>query len=133
MLDRARTAFGDVPELLLLDARRLLRRGSFADADERLLALTDRDDDIARAAFSWLAASRLAAGDPTNALDSAEKAFRLDKNDAVATYIVAMALADTNDPRAAAWLERARALAPRNPLLGATIARLKEAPMVQRR
>lgn len=132
-LDRARGTFGDLPELLLLDARRLLRRGAFEEADERLLALTDREDDVARAAFSWLAASRLAAGDPTAALGAAEKAFHLDKNDAVSTYIVAMALTEANDPRATAWLERARALAPRNPLLARAIAQQKGGRAVQRR
>jgi tetratricopeptide (TPR) repeat protein len=125
LLDRARAVFGDVPDLLLLDARRLLRRGSLAEAEERLAALTVQGDDIARAAFSWLGAARLAAGDFGGALAAAEKTFLMDKNDAVATFVVALTLAEAKDPRATTWLERARALAPRNPVLLSTLARVK--------
>jgi tetratricopeptide (TPR) repeat protein len=133
VLDRAHAAFGGAPELILLDARRSLRHGAYADAEAHLTALAEGNDDTARAAFSWLAAARLASGDPTGALSAAEKALRLDKNDAIATYVVAMTLADTNDPRAPAWLERARALSPRNPVLAAAHSRLHARPAAQRR
>jgi hypothetical protein len=49
----------------------------------------------------------------------------LDRNDAVATFVVAMTLAEAKDPRAAVWLERAHALAPRNPMLAQELSRVR--------
>lgn len=117
VLERARADFGDAPEIVLLAARQKLRRGDVEDAQTMLLPLTESDDDNARAAWSWMAAARLARGDHAGALDAAEKAFRLDRNDAVATFIVAMTLTEMNDRRAATWLERAHKLAPRSALV----------------
>jgi tetratricopeptide (TPR) repeat protein len=123
VLDRARADFGEAPEIVLLEARRRLRRGDIASAEAMLLPLRSGQDDTARAAWSWLAAARLARADPHGALDAAEKALSFDRNDAVATFVVAMTLADANDPRAGAWTLRAHRLAPRNPILAAEIAR----------
>jgi tetratricopeptide (TPR) repeat protein len=124
VLDRARADFGEAPEIVVLEARRRLRRGDIIDAETMLLPLTSGHDDTARAAWSWLAAARLARADPHGALDAAEKALGFDRNDAVATFVVAMTLADANDPRAGAWALRARGLAPRNPVLASQLARI---------
>jgi tetratricopeptide (TPR) repeat protein len=125
ILDRARTDFGQAPEIVLLEARRSLRRGWFDEAEEMLMPLTERSDDNARAAWSWLATAKLAEGDRSGALVAAEKALGLDRNDTVATYVVAVALAESNDARAARWLERARALAPRSPIVTEELHRVK--------
>lgn len=125
VLDRARIDFGEAPEIIVLDARRHLRGGCIAEAEAMLLPLTQQRDDTARAAWSWLAAGRLAGGNRTGALEAAEKAFALDRNDAVATFVVAITLAEANDPRAAVWLERARALAPRSPMLAQTLESIR--------
>ena len=125
VLARARADFGTVPEIALLEARRLLRRASLDEAEAMLLALTHNDDDIARAAWSWIAAGRLAAGDRSGALEAAEKAFHIDRNDAVATFVVAMTLAEAKDPRAAVWLERAHTLAPRSGQLALELQKVR--------
>src|SRR5262249_32290901 len=110
VVDRAVRDFGPRPELVILVARRLLRRGAPAGADALLLPLTNASDDDARAAWSWIAMSRLARHDESGALEACEKAFALDRNDALATYVVAMALRAGRDHRALAWLERAHRL-----------------------
>ena len=125
VLARARADFGEIPEIAVLEARRHLRRGSLEEAEGLLLPLTRSQDDVARAAWSWIAAGRLAAGDRWGALDAAEKAFLLDRHDAIATFVVAMTLAEANDPRAAVWLERAHTLAPRNGQLALELKRLR--------
>jgi tetratricopeptide (TPR) repeat protein len=128
VLERAHADFGDTPEIALLDARQKLRQGLLAEAEALLLPLTEGDDDNARAAFTWLAVARLAGGDRAGALIAAEKAFSLDRNDPVATFVVALTLAEMHDRRAPAWLERARALAPRS----AAIARELEKAALRR-
>jgi tetratricopeptide (TPR) repeat protein len=125
VLERARAELGDGPEIIVLEARRHLRRGSIEEAEALLLPLTGGHDDTARTAWSWVAAGRLAGGDRGGALDAAEKAFSLDRNDAVATFVVAMALAEAKDPRARSWLERAHTLAPHNPLLAQELERAR--------
>jgi tetratricopeptide (TPR) repeat protein len=128
VLDRARADFGQAPEIILLEARRHLRRGSIAEAEAMLLPLAQGEDDTARAAWSWIAAGRLAGRNGPAALEAAEKALQLDRNDAIATFVVAMTLAEANDRRAAAWLERAHALAPRNPMLALELERAAPRP-----
>ena len=128
VLERARADFGPAPELILLEARQQLRRGLVAEAEAMLLQLAQGHDDTARAAWSWIAAGRLAGGDATGALEAAERAFTLDRNDAVATFVVAMTLAGGKDPRAAVWLERARALAPRHPMLAQELEKKRLRP-----
>jgi tetratricopeptide (TPR) repeat protein len=117
ILDKALENFGDAPELTLLVARRSIRRGALVDAEAMLLPLTSAKDDNARAAWSWIAAARLARADVTSAIQAAEQAFALDRNDPIATYVVAMSLRAMKDRRALAWLERAHALAPNNAIV----------------
>jgi predicted Zn-dependent protease len=114
VLDKAIHDFGNAPELVILLARRNIRQGDLGSAETMLLAVTGAKDDNARAAWSWLAMARLTRADYAGAFEACEKAFALDRNDALATYVVAMALRATHDARALAWLERAHLLAPRN-------------------
>ena len=120
-VDRAHDDFGDTPELTLLLARRAIRSGSFADAETMLLPLAAAKDDNARAACAWIAMGRLARGDTAGALEAAERAFAFDRNDALATYVTAMAFSATHDKRAAPWLARAKLLSPRNPIVESEI------------
>jgi len=117
VVDKARQDFGDTPELSILMGRRQLRQGEIERAEATLVLVTKGNDDNARAAWSWLAATRLARGDLTGAFEAADKTFALDRNDPVATYVVAMALRASNDRRALAWLERAHLLSPHNGVL----------------
>jgi len=117
VVERARSRFGDLPELVLLLARQDLRAGAHDEAEAKLLPLTESRDDNARAAWSFLAVSRLMRGTTEAALEAAEQALRLDRHDAVATYVVGVALRDQGDPRALDWLERARVLAPKGEVL----------------
>jgi tetratricopeptide (TPR) repeat protein len=122
---RAREDFGDRPELMLLLARRELRSGSLDQAEALLLPLAGARDDNARAAWSWIGAARLARGDVVGAYEAEERALAFDRNDPVATYVVAMALAASHDRRAGAWLERANLLSPANPALDQALARAR--------
>src|SRR5258706_378471 len=51
VLDKAREDFGEVPTIVLLSARRAIRRGAFDEAEGALLPLTRERDDNARAAW----------------------------------------------------------------------------------
>jgi tetratricopeptide (TPR) repeat protein len=125
VVDKALHDLGQAPELGLLVARRKIRQGDSAAAETMLLALTGSSDDNARAAWSWVAMARLSRGDSTGALEACERTFALDRNDALATYVVAMALRSTGDGRALAWLERAHLLAPHNAVVEGELQRAR--------
>ncbi len=125
ILNKALDDFGSIPELTLLLARRSIRRGALAEAETMLLPLTSANDDNARAAWSWIAAARLARADVNGALQASDQTFAFDRNDPVATYVVAMALRATKDRRALAWLERALLLAPHNALVKEELERTR--------
>jgi predicted Zn-dependent protease len=82
------------------------------EAVERLNPLTRARDDNAAVALSWLAVAELARSRPEAALRAAAAARALNPNDPLVTYTVALTLSELHDPRAAAWLERARHLVP---------------------
>jgi Flp pilus assembly protein TadD len=87
VLARAHERFGTTPSLELLDARFLLRRSAFAEAERRLTPLSRSPDPMrASAAFSWLAIARLGEGNVAGATDAAERAISLDPDDGVARY-----------------------------------------------
>jgi predicted Zn-dependent protease len=109
--------FGDVPELVLLDARQALREGRFERARLRLEPLAERRDEIGGAALAWLATTELVRGRPQHAVGTALRALTLVPHDGVATYALALALAELRSPDAAAWLSRARRTSPGDPLL----------------
>jgi tetratricopeptide (TPR) repeat protein len=115
VIARAREKFGDAPALMVLVARRALADDKIDEAEAMLVPLASADDDVGRAAWSWLGAIHLARADYPKALGAAEHALALDRNDAVATYVVATALCAAGDPRAPDWLERVRRLSPQDP------------------
>jgi tetratricopeptide (TPR) repeat protein len=117
VLTRALERFQDAPELVLLDARRLLRAGDSASALERLAPLTVRRDELGAAALSWAATAELSRGELEPAIESARRALRLDPEGSVATYVLAVCLAARGSPDAAPWLARARRIAPSDPVL----------------
>jgi tetratricopeptide (TPR) repeat protein len=89
VVGRARARFGDVPELLLLVARQLLRRDAFAEAEEILAPLTrDPERQRASAAWSWIGVSRLARGDIAGARAAAHEATAMDPRNAVAAQVM---------------------------------------------
>jgi len=116
-LAAASTHFTDAPELALLTARKELRLGRFDAACERLLPLATRRDDLGAAALGWLATAELARGRPHYAVSAATTALGLVPESSVATYALAVALAELGSPDAERWLRRARRIAPRDPLL----------------
>lgn len=105
---------GDVPALRLLCARAAMRDGDLDTADQLLGPLVEGASPTARAAFSWLGLSRLLRGDLAGAISSAEQALAQDRDDPLATYVLAMALAGRGDRDAEKWLERAGLLSPGN-------------------
>jgi Tfp pilus assembly protein PilF len=87
MLRHARARFGENANVSLLDARLLLRRGEFAEAEERLTPLAHSPDrQRVSAALSWLAIARIGEGDVPGAIDAARRAISLDPDDGVARY-----------------------------------------------
>jgi tetratricopeptide (TPR) repeat protein len=87
VLARARERFGAHPSVELLEARFLLRRNAFAEAEKRLVPLSRLPDPRqASAALSWLAIARLGEGDVASAIGAAERAISLDPDDGVARY-----------------------------------------------
>jgi Tfp pilus assembly protein PilF len=86
---RARLRFGDPPDLLVLVARQMMRRGAFADAEETLAPLTAVADRRRRArAWAWLAVARLGGGSATEAGVAADEALAMDPEDPVARYVL---------------------------------------------
>jgi tetratricopeptide (TPR) repeat protein len=84
-LARARARFGDGPELGLLIARQLLRRGDYREA-EALLAPLTHDARRGGAAWAWIAVARIAVKDREGAARAIGEALAVDPKNAVATY-----------------------------------------------
>jgi protein O-GlcNAc transferase len=98
----------EVPELGVLRARALLRRGEIDKAIELLLPLGYGRDDVAASALSWLATAELLRHEPRRAVGAAERALELDPDSPVATYVMARALEALGDPAALSFEQRAR-------------------------
>lgn len=113
-LDRAVVAAPDEPEVRLYAARRAMRCGQWAEADRGLEELAGAGGALARSAWGWLGVSKLMQGERDHARQCAERAMAIDRDDALATYVMAMAVAGQKDPGSAAWMERATRLAPGN-------------------
>ncbi len=105
---------GDAPALRLIAARALLRDGDQDAAEKMLASLVDSPGPTSRAAWSWLGLSRLLRGDLPQAISCAEQALGRDRDDPLATYVLAMALSARHDRNADQWLERAGVLSPGN-------------------
>jgi Flp pilus assembly protein TadD len=87
MLGHTREAFGEVPAVVLLEARFLLLDGHFADAGAALEPLTrSADRHQAGAALAWLAIARLGQGDADGAIQAAQRATSINPRDGVALY-----------------------------------------------
>ena len=89
VLERARTRFGDRPELSVLVARQLLRRGAGDAAEEILEPLTD-DVDRSRAAavWAWIGVARLSRGDAVGARAAASESLAIDGSQSVGRKVL---------------------------------------------
>jgi tetratricopeptide (TPR) repeat protein len=95
VLARGRAHIGDVPELLVLVARQLLRRRAFAEAEELLAPLTSHADPKRQgAAWSWICVARLGEGRAEAAVAAAREALLAGGPDPLATYAMRTALAN---------------------------------------
>jgi Flp pilus assembly protein TadD len=101
-----RERFPDSDELIVLDARTLLRHGLIDQAVELLKPLAYGNSDSAVNALGWLATAELLRGRPEYAAGAARRALELDPDAPVAAYALGQALKTLGDPAAAAWLER---------------------------
>ena len=115
-IDRARERFAEDPAVTLLEARQLMRRGAFADAERALTQLTtDGQASRRAAAWAWIAVARVALDQATAASDAADEALAIDHDEPVATYAKAAALLARGDrDDAEVWRARARKLSPRS-------------------
>jgi len=99
-IGRARARFGDVPELVLLVGRQLLRREAFVEAEDVLAPLTgDTDRSRAAAAWAWIGVARRARGDAT-ASAAVTEALAMDPTNEVAASLLVSGGAGTPCPRA---------------------------------
>jgi tetratricopeptide (TPR) repeat protein len=129
LLGRGLARFPDSPELKLLQARCDLRQGRFEKALADLTPLAARSDGTAVAALGWMATAELASGRPRLAIGAARRALALIPDDSVATYVLAVALAQVGDRSAGLWRARARELLPGHPWLqGPALLGPKSAP-----
>jgi tetratricopeptide (TPR) repeat protein len=105
VLARAREGFGDAPELGVLVARQLLRRGAFAQAEEALAPLTNSTDrSRAGAAWAWTAVARESQGNHDAAIQAANESLKIDAGDLVANYALGTALAAKGDKASKKYL-----------------------------
>jgi tetratricopeptide (TPR) repeat protein len=128
VLARAMERVGDSPAIRLYKARSVLRQGRNDEAESLLGSLTSEGGPLAGAAWGWLGLSRLVRGDVPGAISGAEHALSIDRDDALGTYVLAMALSARGDRDARAWLERAEKLAPGNPALRLELSRAGALP-----
>lgn len=85
--------FGATPRLAIIEARLLLQRSAFADAEEKLEPLLDGPDRAQAAeAFAWIAVARLGEGDRVAALEAARRALALDSTLGVARFALRSAI-----------------------------------------
>src|SRR5581483_11727528 len=102
VLARAREGFGDAPELGILVARQLLRRGAFAQAEAALAPLTSETDRArAGSAWAWTAVARESQGKHDEAIAAANEALKVDAGDLVASYALGMAMQAKGDKETA--------------------------------
>jgi len=101
---------GLLPELRLESARIALIAGRYNDARELLSPLLELRGDLAQAAWAWLGLTELIEGRNRDAIRCSERALSMGRDDALATYVLAMALAERGDKNAAEWLRRASQL-----------------------
>src|SRR5262249_54129495 len=88
-LARARERLGDVPEIVLLVARQLLRRSAYEEAEAVLAPLTgDADPTRAAAAWAWIAVARAGRHDCAGARAAAREALLVDRTDPVAAFVL---------------------------------------------
>lgn len=109
-LSRARRILGDVAELRLLVGRQLLHRGNYDEAERMFADLTaSADGRIAGAAWAFVGVARLGRGDGRGAETAAAEALRVDRDDPVATYAMALALVARGETvRSQGYLLRAK-------------------------
>ena len=118
VVKEAKAHVSGAPVLTLYEARIALVHSQVRRARSLLEPLThDPSNDLAREAWGWLGLSYLIRNDTKKAIFCAEKALRLDRQSALSTFVLAMALQQQKDPDAEAWLVRAARLAPDNPVL----------------
>lgn len=123
LLEAGVARFGRTPRLRLLEGRRLLLTGAAEQARRELLPLTAHDEPLAPTALGWVAVCELALGRAQPAVAAADAALRLEPDDPLATYALAVALDDLGDPSALAWLERASLANPDHEGLRARVAK----------
>jgi Tfp pilus assembly protein PilF len=128
VLVRAMDRVGDSPQIRLYAARRALRQGQHDQAETLLGSLTTEGGALAGAAWAWIGLSKLVRGDVAQAISGAEHALAIDRDDALGTYVLAMALSARGDRDARAWLERAEQLAPGNSTLRGELLRATPKP-----
>ncbi len=89
-LGRARERLGDLPALVLLVGRQMLRRGAFDEAEVVLAPLTG-DPDHARQGVAWgfIGVARAGRGDCASARQAAREALLVDRADPVAAVVLA--------------------------------------------
>jgi tetratricopeptide (TPR) repeat protein len=86
---RARARFGDLPRILLLLARQLLRREAFAEAEAILAPLTeDRERSRSSEAWAWIAVARVARRDRAGGLAAARESLALDHENKLAAELL---------------------------------------------
>jgi tetratricopeptide (TPR) repeat protein len=87
VIARAKLHVGTRPELVVIEARVLLRAGAFTEAVRRLepIAGTGGSKQACRT-YAWLAIARLASGDLESAATAARLATTIDRDDRVANY-----------------------------------------------
>lgn len=93
-LAQAKERFGERTPIALLEARRLLRRAAFAEAEALLARVIEKGKEtLERAelasAWAWIAVARLCAGNREGTVAAAREALRLEETQPVARYALA--------------------------------------------
>jgi tetratricopeptide (TPR) repeat protein len=111
-LAAGRARLGDGPELALLIARQLLRRGAFEAAEEVLAPLTGHADPRRQAAaWSWIAVARLGESRLDDAVHAASEALLANREEALSNHVMSLVLEARGLPELADhWASRARLL-----------------------
>jgi tetratricopeptide (TPR) repeat protein len=93
-LARARERFDGAPALALIEARLLIGRGEWDEAEAQLAPLVGgADRPRAGAAWAWIAVARAGRGDVAGVSGAAAAALAIDRNDPVARFALGLAAA----------------------------------------
>jgi len=123
LAEQAAASLPQAVELRIYLARRELRKNNVGRAVQLLTDVAAEPGVVRVAALGWLGLAYLVQGDSGRAEAVAQQALAMDRDNALASYVLAMALRTAGNDMARLWLERADHLAPGDSVIRSELMR----------